>query len=69
MRLILAEDRAVIWTGSRLECQDLGEAHFGEMLEAIRSALHHVAPGTTSSGTTSSVGAVSKSSPTGRGTA
>ena len=42
MRLLLAEDRAVVWTRSRIEYEDRGEAHFRSMLEAIRSARHHV---------------------------
>ncbi len=42
MRLLLAEDRAVIWTQSRVEYEDRGEAHFAAMLEAIRSARHYI---------------------------
>lgn len=42
MRLLLAGDRAVIWTQSRVEYEDRGEAHFASMLEAIRSARHYV---------------------------
>ncbi|MEN6517062.1 MAG: cardiolipin synthase [Methanospirillum sp.] len=42
MRLLLAEDRAVIWTQSRVEYEDRGEAHFIAMLEAIRSARHYI---------------------------
>jgi cardiolipin synthase A/B len=42
MRLLLAEDRAVIWTRSRVEYEDRGEAHFIAMLEAIRSARQSI---------------------------
>lgn len=42
MRLLLAEDRAVIWTRSRIEYQDRGEAHFADLFEAIRSARHYI---------------------------
>ncbi|MEN6342412.1 MAG: cardiolipin synthase [Methanospirillum sp.] len=42
MRLLLAGDRAVIWTQSRVEYEDRGEAHFTAMLEAIRSARHYI---------------------------
>lgn len=42
MRLLLAEDRAVIWTGNRVVYEDRGEAHFASMLEAIASARDHV---------------------------
>lgn len=42
MRQLLAEDRAVIWTKSRVEHEDRGEAHFAGLLEAIRAARHHV---------------------------
>jgi cardiolipin synthase len=42
MRLLLSEDRAVIWTQSRVEYEDRGEAHFAAMLEAIRSARHYI---------------------------
>ncbi len=42
MRLLLAEDRAVIWTQSRVEYEDRGEAHFADLLEAIRAARHYI---------------------------
>jgi cardiolipin synthase len=42
MRLLLAEDRAVIWTRARVDYEDRGEAHFSAMLDAIRSARHHI---------------------------
>jgi cardiolipin synthase len=42
MRLLLEEDRAVIWTGNRVEYEDRGEAHFAQMLAAIAGARDHV---------------------------
>lgn len=42
MHLLLAGDQAVIWTKSRVEYQDVGEAHFLSMLEAIGAARHHI---------------------------
>lgn len=42
MRLLLAEDRSMIHTRSRITYEDRGEEHFDEMLDAIRSARHHV---------------------------
>ncbi len=42
MRLLLAEDRAVIWTGNRVGYESQGKAHFAAMLEAIACARDHV---------------------------
>jgi cardiolipin synthase len=42
MHLLLAEDRAVIWTRNRVEYEDRGEAHFADLFEAIRSARNYI---------------------------
>ncbi|KAF5069408.1 Major cardiolipin synthase ClsA [anaerobic digester metagenome] len=42
MRLLLAEDRSMIYTRSRIGYEDRGEVHFAEMLGEIRKAHHHV---------------------------
>lgn len=42
MRLLLTEDRAVIWKRTNVEYEDRGEAHFASMFEAIGSARHHI---------------------------
>ena len=42
MRLLLAEDRSIIYTGNRIGYEDRGEVHFAEMLEAIQGARNHV---------------------------